>query len=92
MLTFLNKPLWCNGETVGFRFVGLYNSFHEDMGKISLNRGQVVRASVHGSEGRGFDPARGKNFSFGRNLLKIFALPFFDAGNPFLMEFGPVFR
>ena len=69
-----------------------YNSFHEDIGKISLNRGQVVRASVHGSEGRGFDPARGKNFSFGRNLLKIFALPFFDAGNPFLMEFGPVFR
>jgi hypothetical protein len=25
-------------------------------------------------------------------LLKIFALPFFDAGNPFLMDFGPVFR
>ena len=72
--------------------LNLYNSFHEDMGKISLNRGQVVRASVHGSEGRGFDPARGKNFSFGRNLLKIFALPFFDAGNPFLMDFGPVFR
>ena len=69
-----------------------YNSFHEDMRKISRKSGQVVRASVHGSEGRGFDPARGKNFSFGRNLLKIFALPFFDAGNPFLMEFGPVFR
>ena len=67
-----------------------YNSFHEDMGKISLNRGQVVRASVHGSDDRGFDPARGKNFSFGRNLLKIFALPFFDAENPFLMK-GPVF-
>ena len=74
------------------RYKKWYNSFHEDMEKISLNRGQVVRASVHGSEGRGFDPARGKNFSFGRNLLKIFALPFFDAGNPFLMEFGPVFR
>ena len=69
-----------------------YNSFHEDMRKISRKSGQVVRASVHGSEGRGFDPARGKNFSFDRNLLKIFALPFFDAGNSFLIKFGPVFR
>ena len=70
----------------------VYSPFHEGIRKISRQSGQVVRASVHESEGRGFDPARGKNFSFGRNLLKIFALPFFDAGNPFLMEFGSVFR
>ena len=62
------------------------------MRKIFRKSGQAVRASVHGSEDRGFDSARGKNFSFGRNLLKIFVLPFFDAGNPFLMKFGPVFR
>ena len=72
--------------------LSLYSPFHEDIRKISRQSGQVVRMSIHGSEGRGFDPARGKNFSFGRNLLKIFALPFFDAGNSFLMEFGPVFR